>query len=92
MSLLSTVYQNPGLRHLGDIDLSIRKEDYPEVREHLESADWSKVLDDTHLFNLARTTDRFSYPLSKPPTFGNAETHVLFGPYPALSSSFSDTT
>ncbi len=40
MSLLSTVYQNPGLRHLGDIDLSIRKEDYPEVREHLESADY----------------------------------------------------
>ena len=40
ISLLSTVYQNPGLRHLGDIDLLIRKEDYKEVREHLESADY----------------------------------------------------
>ena len=41
ISLLNTVYQNPGLRHLGDIDLLIRKQDYPEVREKLESADYS---------------------------------------------------
>lgn len=40
ISLLNTVYQNPGLRHLGDIDLLIRKEDYPEVRKSLESADY----------------------------------------------------
>ncbi len=40
ISLLNTVYKNPGLRHLGDIDLLIRQEDYPEVREHLESADY----------------------------------------------------
>ncbi len=40
ISLLNTVYQNPGLRHLGDIDLLIRKQDYPEVREKLESADY----------------------------------------------------
>lgn len=40
ISLLNTVYQNPGLRHLGDIDLLIRKEDYPEVRRSLESADY----------------------------------------------------
>ena len=38
ISLLNTVYQNPGLRHLGDIDLLIRKQDYPEVRKNLESA------------------------------------------------------
>ena len=40
ISLLNTVYQNPGLRHLGDIDLLIHKQDYPEVRKHLESADY----------------------------------------------------
>jgi len=40
ISLLNTFYQNPGLRHLGDIDLLIRKQDYPEVRTHLESADY----------------------------------------------------
>jgi len=40
ISLLNTVYQDPGLRHLGDIDLLIRKQDYPEVREKLESADY----------------------------------------------------
>ncbi|MFB3061492.1 MAG: nucleotidyltransferase family protein [Candidatus Binatia bacterium] len=40
ISLLNTVYQNPGLRHLGDIDLLIRKQDYPEVRQKLESADY----------------------------------------------------
>jgi len=40
ISLLNTVYHNPGLRHLGDIDLLIRKQDYPEVREKLESADY----------------------------------------------------
>ena len=40
ISLLNTVYQNPGLRHLGDIDLLIPKQDYPEVRKHLESADY----------------------------------------------------
>ncbi len=40
ISLLNTVYQNPGLRHLGDIDLLIRKQDYPKVREQLESADY----------------------------------------------------
>jgi len=40
ISLLNTVYQNPGLRHLGDIDLLIRKQDYLEVREKLESADY----------------------------------------------------
>ena len=38
ISLLNTVYQNPGLRHLGDIDLLIRKQTYPEIREKLESA------------------------------------------------------
>ena len=40
ISLLNTVYQNPGLRHLGDIDLLIHKQDYPGVRERLESADY----------------------------------------------------
>ncbi len=40
ISLLNTVYKNPGLRHLGDIDLLIRKQEYPEVREKLESADY----------------------------------------------------
>ena len=40
ISLLNTVYRNPGLRHLGDIDLLIRKEDYPDVREKLEAADY----------------------------------------------------
>jgi len=40
ISLLNTVYHNPGLRHLGDIDLLIRKEDYSDVREKLESADY----------------------------------------------------
>ncbi len=40
ISLLNTVYQNPGLRHLGDIDLLIRKQDYPDLRENLESADY----------------------------------------------------
>jgi len=40
ISLLNTVYRNPGLRHLGDIDLLIRKEDYPDLRENLESADY----------------------------------------------------
>ncbi len=44
ISLFGTVYQDPGLRHLGDIDLLIRKEDYPEVRKSLESADY--VFDD----------------------------------------------
>ena len=38
ISLFSTVYQNPGLRHLGDIDLLIRKVDYPEIRKRLECA------------------------------------------------------
>jgi len=40
ISLLNTVYHNPGLRHLGDIDLLIRKSDYPYLREKLESADY----------------------------------------------------
>ncbi len=40
ISLFGTVYQDPGLRHLGDIDLLIRQEDYPEVRKSLESADY----------------------------------------------------
>jgi hypothetical protein len=40
ISLLNTVYENPGLRHLGDIDLLIHKQDYPEVRKHLETADY----------------------------------------------------
>ena len=40
ISLLNTVYRNPGLRHLGDIDLLIRKEDYSDVREKLEAADY----------------------------------------------------
>jgi len=40
ISLLNTVYPNPGLRHLGDIDLLIRKQDYPEVRQKLEAADY----------------------------------------------------
>jgi hypothetical protein len=40
ISLLNTVYENPGLRHLGDIDLLIHKQDYPEVRKRLESADY----------------------------------------------------
>lgn len=38
ISLLNTVYQDPGLRHLGDIDLLIRKKDYPGIREKLELA------------------------------------------------------
>jgi hypothetical protein len=41
ISLLNTVYRNPGLRHLGDIDLLIRKKDYPGVREKLELAGYA---------------------------------------------------
>jgi hypothetical protein len=40
ISLFGNVYQDPGLRHMGDIDLLIRKEDYPELRKSLESADY----------------------------------------------------
>ena len=35
--LIQEIYEDPGLRHLGDVDILVREKDYPQIRRRLET-------------------------------------------------------
>jgi hypothetical protein len=50
MALVETLYPNPGLRRMGDIDLLVRHEQFPQVADCLLTLGWQpQQKDDSHL-------------------------------------------